>query len=108
MHDPRSLRLRIGDSRFVRNLLYAGRSGTGGPHRVAEDLDQQLDAIRTLASPFAKRLARADARGVRFVRTELVAEVRFRGWTGSKILRHASFQGLREDKPPWEIGLEKP
>ena len=95
MRDPRSLPLTIGDSPFVRNLLYAGRSGTGGPHGNVEDLHLQLDTIRTLASPFAKRLARADAQGVRFVRTELVAEVRFRGWTGGKILHHASFQGLR-------------
>jgi bifunctional non-homologous end joining protein LigD len=37
-----------------------------------------------------------------------VAEVEFRAWTGDGHLRHASFRGLREDKPAREIVREAP
>ena len=32
----------------------------------------------------------------------------FRSWTSDRIIRHASFQGLREDKPAEEVVQEKP
>src|SRR5690606_12997505 len=32
----------------------------------------------------------------------------FRSWTADRIIRHASFQGLREDKPAEEVVQEKP
>ena len=35
-----------------------------------------------------------------------MAEVEFRAWTADGILRHASFRGLREDKPAGEIVRE--
>jgi bifunctional non-homologous end joining protein LigD len=34
--------------------------------------------------------------------------VEFRAWTSDRIIRHASFQGLREDKPAEEVVQEKP
>jgi bifunctional non-homologous end joining protein LigD len=37
----------------------------------------------------------------------LVAEVKLRGWTNGGIVRHASFQGLREDKPANDVVREK-
>ena len=73
---------------------------------VAAALYRQLEAIRAQSSPFAIPLPRADARGVRFVRPELVAEINFRGWTSDRLLRHASFVGLREDKPAEEVTRE--
>lgn len=58
-------------------------------------------------SPFGKKLAAVDSRGVRFVRPELVAEVEFRAWTAEGFVRHASFRGLREDKRADEVALER-
>jgi bifunctional non-homologous end joining protein LigD len=78
-------------------LVYAGRVGTGFTEKTAVDLYQRLEAIRTPGNPFAKKLPRAEARGVCFVRPELVAEVEFRAWTTDRIVRHASFLGLREE-----------
>jgi bifunctional non-homologous end joining protein LigD len=89
-------------------LVHAGRVGTGYTAQLAVDLFRRLEGIRMPASPFVKRLARADARGVRFVRPELVAEVVFRGWSSDGLLRHASFLALREDKRPDEVKREAP
>ena len=62
--------------------------------------------MRVPSSPFPVRLGANEARGVRFVRPELVAEVDFRGWTADGLVRQASFQGLRDDKPANEIVRE--
>jgi bifunctional non-homologous end joining protein LigD len=42
-----------------------------------------------------------------FVRPELVAHVNFTEWTHDGVMRHPSFQGLREDKPAPEVVREK-
>lgn len=89
-------------------LHHVGRVGTGFTSAVAEDLFKRLERIATPSSPFTDRLAADDARQVRFVRPELVAEVEFRAWTADGVLRHASFRGLREDKPAREIVREVP
>ncbi len=85
---------------------HVGRVGTGFTAASAEDLFRRLERIRISSSPFDKRLSTEEARQVRYVRPELVAEVEFRAWTAGGILRHASFRGLREDKPAREIVLE--
>jgi bifunctional non-homologous end joining protein LigD len=64
--------------------------------------------MRIPSSPFANKLSADEARQVRFVRPELVAEVDFRAWTADNVLRHASFRALREDKMPSEIVRESP
>jgi bifunctional non-homologous end joining protein LigD len=84
-------------------LIHAGRVGTGFSHERASGLYRRLEPLRVPASPFAKRLARVDARDVVFVRPELVAEVKFRGWSSDGLVRHASFQGLRGDKRAEEV-----
>ncbi|PDT52785.1 MULTISPECIES: DNA ligase D [Sinorhizobium] len=89
-------------------LHHVGRVGTGFTVAVAEELFKRLDRLRTPESPFAARLAAEDARQVRYVRPELVAEVEFRAWTADGLLRHASFRGLREDKPARDIVRETP
>lgn len=89
-------------------LHHVGRVGTGYTAAVAEDLFKRLERMRLPSSPFAERLSAEEARLVRYVRPELVAEVEFRAWTADGLLRHASFRGLREDKPAREIVREIP
>lgn len=88
-------------------LQHVGRVGTGFSQTVAAELARRLERIRIETSPFAAQLTSNEARGVRYVRPELVAEVEFRAWTADGHLRHASFRGLREDKPASEIVREE-
>lgn len=89
-------------------LKHVGRVGTGYTAAMAGSLFKQLERLRIPSSPFAQRLSADEARQVRYVRPDLVAEVEFRAWTADGILRHASFRGLREDKLATDVVLERP
>jgi ATP-dependent DNA ligase len=41
------------------------------------------------------------------VKAKLVAEARFTEWTSAGEMRHPAFLGIREDKKPTEVVLEK-
>jgi len=83
-------------------LRYAGRVGTGFSAERLADLRKKLDAL-VVEAPRVTLPKEATRRGVHWVRPALIAEVEFAGWTADQILRHASFQGLREDKSPREV-----
>jgi bifunctional non-homologous end joining protein LigD len=87
-------------------LRYAGRVGTGWSISEARALYQQLEALGVDKSPLPTRLPPLAEKGVRWVKPQLVAEIEFRDWTDDRILRGASYKGLREDKSADEIVLE--
>ena len=89
-------------------LRHVGRVGTGFSAAVAADLFRRLEPMTRKTSPFDGKLTATEARQVRYVEPELVAEVEFRAWTADGHLRHAAFRGLREDKPAAEILREEP
>ena len=81
-----------------KELVYAGRVGTGFDVKLLSDLGEQLRKIETSRSLFQTIPARERTSGVHWVQPKLVAQIEFTGWTDAGILRHPSFQGLREDK----------
>ncbi len=88
-------------------LTFAGRVGTGFTEKTLRDLRKRLEALEQDDSPLRDAPRGAAARGVHWVKPELVAEVAFTEWTQDGQLRHPSFMGLREDKRPAEVVREK-
>lgn len=88
-------------------LKYAGRVGTGFADATLRELSRRLAAIKVRESPVVAALSASQRRGVSWVRPELVAEVEFTEWTDEGLLRHPSFQGLREDKSARQVVREK-
>lgn len=87
-------------------LRFIGRVGTGFTERELTKLKDILAPLHTEESPFDPALPRSEARGVTYVRPELVGEVRFGEMTSDGHLRHASWRGLRPDQNPVDVKLE--
>jgi bifunctional non-homologous end joining protein LigD len=87
-------------------LQFAGRVGTGFTERELSKLKELLEPLHTDESSFNTRLPTQDAKGVTFVRPELVGEVRYSERTSDGRLRQPSWRGLRPDKSPDEVRWE--
>lgn len=87
-------------------LHFAGRVGTGFTERDLANLKKTLAPLHTDESPFVPPLPRIEARGVTYVRPELVGEVRYSEWTPDDRLRQSSWRGLRPDKEASEVVRE--
>lgn len=81
------------------DLRYAGRVGTGFSDALLGELRSRLDKLQRREPAFSDLRPSAAPKGTHWVKPELVAQVEFSNWTRDQILRHPSFQGLREDKP---------
>ena len=88
-------------------LRYAGRVGTGFTRQTLDELSSRLKKHRQARSPLSEPLTGISAKGVHWIRPDLVGEVAFTGWTHDGLLRHPAFQGLREDKPARQIQRER-
>ena len=89
-------------------LIYAGRVGTGFSNKLRADLKKTLDRIARPAKPFAEIPKDPDLRRAIWTEPKLVGEVEFTEWTHDNVIRHPSFQGLREDKKATEVVREEP
>ncbi|HVT79181.1 MAG TPA: DNA ligase D [Phycisphaerae bacterium] len=89
-------------------LVYAGRAGTGFDQAMLRDLRQRLDPLEQKDPPTDVVPPARERHNARWVKPELVCEVRFTGWTDDGVLRHPAFMGLRLDKPSKEVKLEEP
>lgn len=87
-------------------LVAAGHVGTGWSAQEAHALKRRLAPIEVATPPFepaphtaAKRYRRSITGAERWVDPKLVAEIEFAEWTPDGAIRHASYVGLRSDKP---------
>ncbi len=98
-----------------KRLVYAGRVGTGFDEKTLRGIFGQLKKleieqpqVEEIQEPSGRwRAKRSKPSDVRWVKPKLVAQVDFTGWTDDGVLRHPSFQGLREDKRPREVIREQ-
>ena len=89
-------------------LIYAGRVGTGFSNKLRADLKKTLDRLARPTRPFAEIPRDPDLRRAIWTEPKLVGEVEFSEWTHDNVIRHPSFQGLREDKKATEVVREEP
>jgi bifunctional non-homologous end joining protein LigD len=89
-------------------LVFAGKVGTGFNDRTLRELRARMDKLEIPKPAFKNAPRGAEARRSHWLKPKLVGEVAFTEWTREDILRHPTFQGLREDKSPEEIVRENP
>lgn len=89
-------------------LRYAGRVGTGFDEVNLTRLLKKFSACEIKTAPFENPPSGADARGVHWMRPELVAEINFAEWTSDGRIRQGSFVALRDDKHSTDIVQEQP
>jgi bifunctional non-homologous end joining protein LigD len=93
-------------------LVSVGSVGTGWSTQEARDLKLGLAKIERATVPFAAgvgkpgRWSKRVAGSERWVEPRTVAEVEFAEWTPDGQIRHASYVGLREDKPAKAVRRE--
>jgi len=94
-------------------LHSAGSVGTGWDSKTAAAILRELEKIEIPKPPFDPehaptkgRWSRRAAGGERWVKPTAVAEVSFAEWTPDGSVRHATFEGLRRDKPASAIRRE--
>jgi bifunctional non-homologous end joining protein LigD len=90
------------------DLVYAGRVGTGFSAKTLEEIKSKLDRLVRKTCPLDVEPERSEQKGASWVTPKLVAEIEFTQWTDDGRLRHPSFQGLREDKDPNDVVVERP
>lgn len=88
-------------------LAFAGSVSTGVDHATRIHLATRLAALASPQCPFPRRPELPWREDMRWVCPDLVADVRFSGWTRQEHLREPRFIGLREDKPAREVARER-
>ncbi|AYN15913.1 ATP-dependent DNA ligase [Pseudomonas monteilii] len=88
-------------------LRYAGKVGTGFSAATLDSIHARLKPLQTDKSPLSKPPTGAEARGVHWLKPQLLAEVAYAQMTREGIVRHSVFHGLRDDKPATAIDLER-
>ena len=97
-------------------LQYTGKIGTGFTRQQQEEMLQRFKPLTRKTCPFTVvpdinkpsrfRPDPPEAKAV-WLKPELLCEVSFREMTDDGVMRHPSFEGLREDKNPRDVVMEE-
>lgn len=79
-------------------LRYAGKVGTGFNESTLRTIYAQLQPLETRKAAVVNPPKGYEAKGVHWLRPELLAEVAYAEITADGSVRHSVFQGLRNDK----------
>lgn len=96
-------------------LQYTGKIGTGFTEKMQQDLMEQFKPLVQKNSPFGtipdvnkRSRFRPDPPNAKatWLKPTLIGEVSFREMTKDGVMRHPSFEGMREDKDAKHVKLE--
>ena len=97
-------------------LQYTGKIGTGFTEKMQREMMKQFQPLVEKKSPFAAepdvnkpsrfRPDPPHANAV-WLKPKLICEVSFREMTEDGVMRHPSFEGMREDKKPADVVRER-
>ena len=88
-------------------LRYAGKVGTGFNEATLKTVLARLKPLRAKKTALANPPGGFEAKGVHWLKPNLLAEVAFAEMTREGSVRHAVFHGLRDDKPARDITEER-
>lgn len=88
------------------DLKFVGHSGGGIPANQLKSLHQMLVKLETKTSPFSPSPKTTEP--VHWVKPKILSEVSFSEWTTDGRMRHPKFEGIRTDKDPRSVHMEKP
>ncbi|UFH50986.1 DNA ligase D [Pseudomonas sp. KNUC1026] len=88
-------------------LRYAGRVGTGFSAPTLRSVHARLKPLQRASPALTEPPTGLATQGVHWLEPQLLAEVAYAQMTGDGLVRHAVFQGLRDDKPATGITQER-
>ncbi len=87
-------------------LKFIGQTGTGFTEATQLQLMKKMKPLITTKLPFEQKPS-IPGSDVVWLKPLLVCEVKYTELTKEGLMRHASFQGLREDKAAFELNVEE-
>ena len=102
-----------------KELLFAGKVRQGFNPHVRAKLLESMRPLRTRNCPFdnlatsrtshfGEGITAVEMKELCWLKPKLVAQISFTEWTNYGLLRHATFEGLRDDKEPHSVVREIP
>ncbi len=99
-----------------KRLMYTGKVGTGFNAKMQKEMIEQFKPLITEKVPFAKEpdvnkpsrfRPNPPHAKVTWLKPELIGEVSYTEMTTDGVMRHPSFEGMRDDKKANAVVLEK-
>lgn len=99
-----------------KKLRFIGQAGTGYTDKMRREILEKLKPLETTVCPFedipsvnkpSRFRPNPPKAAIVWVKPKLVGEVQYQELTDEGVMRHPSFQGLRTDKKPKDVVMDK-